>query len=271
MQLHFLGTAAAEGIPNAFCRCDTCREARRLGGKNIRTRSSVIIDRRLKVDFSADSYMQALRDDIDLGAIEHLLVTHTHYDHYHPQDLYNRVEGFAHGLDGPLHIYGNDNVIRLGIAAVESGSERYRFHRLLPFRPFSAGEYAVTPLLADHDRNETCLLYVIEKDGRKLLYGNDTGWFPEETWAWLQGKRIDYAILDCTHAYTNNPRNRNHMSIETIVDMQRAFREQGVLAENGRITVTHFTHNAGLQHDDWVRAFAPYGIEVAYDGKLDTV
>ncbi|MFC5653270.1 hypothetical protein ACFPYJ_29980 [Paenibacillus solisilvae] len=77
MKIHFLGTAAAEGFPNAFCRCDACREAWKRGGKNIRTRSSVIIDDRIKVDYSPDSYMQALRDRIDLGAIEHLIV-HTY-------------------------------------------------------------------------------------------------------------------------------------------------------------------------------------------------
>ncbi|WP_200915571.1 hypothetical protein [Margalitia shackletonii] len=42
MKLHFLGTAAAEGIPNPHCTCNTCTEARRLGGRNIRSRTSVI-------------------------------------------------------------------------------------------------------------------------------------------------------------------------------------------------------------------------------------
>ena len=44
MQLIYLGTAAAEGIPGAFCSCAICQEARRLGGRNIRTRSQALID-----------------------------------------------------------------------------------------------------------------------------------------------------------------------------------------------------------------------------------
>ncbi len=28
MKIHFLGTAASEGIPNPFCRCEHCQQAR---------------------------------------------------------------------------------------------------------------------------------------------------------------------------------------------------------------------------------------------------
>ena len=34
MRLFFLGTAAAEGFPGIFCKCERCREARKLGGRN---------------------------------------------------------------------------------------------------------------------------------------------------------------------------------------------------------------------------------------------
>ena len=44
MKLTYLGTAAAEGWPAAFCNCDGCRAARRLGGRNIRTRSQALVD-----------------------------------------------------------------------------------------------------------------------------------------------------------------------------------------------------------------------------------
>ncbi|HPC76977.1 MAG TPA: carbon-phosphorus lyase, partial [bacterium] len=45
MEIMFLGTAAAEGWPGVFCSCDYCKKARELGGKNIRTRSSVLIEK----------------------------------------------------------------------------------------------------------------------------------------------------------------------------------------------------------------------------------
>lgn len=269
MKIHFLGTAAAEGFPNPFCRCRACGEARRLGGKNIRTRSSVIIDDVIKVDYSADSHMQAIRDHIDLGAIEHLLFTHTHYDHFQPEDLYNRVAEYAHGLGHPLNVYGNDSAIyRSRIALGLDAGDRFAFHLLHPFRTVSLGDAEVTPLLAAHDPMETCLLFYIEKDGKKLFYGNDTGWLHNETWAWLKGKTIDIAILDCTHGFIRNNRNPGHMGIETVLEVQRVWKEEGVLGGNGHLYVTHFTHNSGLLHDDFERIFSPAGIQVAYDGLI---
>lgn len=167
MKIHFLGTAAAEGFPNPFCRCDACSKARSLGGKNIRTRSSILIDDLIKVDYSADSHMQALRDRIDLGAVEHLLFTHTHYDHFQPSDLYNRIEGFAHGIDHPLHIYGNDIAISQTVTALgPDAGGRFAFHLLRPFETISLGGTRVTPLLANHDPMETCLLFYIEKGAK---------------------------------------------------------------------------------------------------------
>ncbi|TYP79818.1 MBL fold metallo-hydrolase [Paenibacillus methanolicus] len=267
MKIHFLGTAAAEGYPNAFCRCEACAKARSLGGRNVRTRSSVIIDDVMKVDYSPDSHMQALRDRVDLGAVEHLLFTHTHYDHFNPEDLFSRIEGFAHGIDAPLAIYGNDAVIGRSRAALGPyAGDRFRFRLARPFETFEAGDARVTPLLADHDRYETCLLYDIEKGGRRMFYGNDTGWLPETTWAWLDGRQVDLAILDCTHGYTGNDRNPNHMGIETILEVKRRMEDSGAMAKDGQIFVTHFTHNSGLLHEEFVRIFEPAGIQVAYDG-----
>ena len=51
MRLTYLGTAAAEGFPAIFCNCEYCNEARRLGGKNIRTRSQALVNDDLLIDF----------------------------------------------------------------------------------------------------------------------------------------------------------------------------------------------------------------------------
>lgn len=270
MKLHFLGTAAAEGFPNPFCQCDACEKARKLGGRSIRSRTSVIIDDVLKMDDPPDSFYHALRDQIDMSLLKDLLITHTHSDHYNPVDLEKRIEGFAHGIEHPLHVYGNDLAVHGFSQAFPHAhqGERLRFHRVLPFQKMEMETAEVTPLLADHDPMETCLLYYIEKDGKRILYGHDTGWFPEDTWEWLQNKKIDLAILDCTGGYNSDTRSQNHMCIETVLEVQRVFQEENMLAADGKIVATHFTHNSGLLHDDFVKAFNPYGIQVAYDGMV---
>ena len=274
MKIHFLGTAAAEGFPNVFCNCDACTKAKQLGGKNIRTRSSVIVDDVLKVDYPPDVYMQALRDDVDMSLVKDLLITHTHFDHLNAKELISRMDGYAHGIEQPLNIYGNDLALyqcHQIFQEENGGREQFLLHKLQPFKTVIIGEAKVTPLLADHDPNETCLLFFIEKKNTCILYGNDSGWFPNETWDWLKGKIIDLAILDCTVGKTSNKFSHNHMSVETVIEVQKVFKEMGVLKENGKIVTTHFSHNCRLLHDDLVKIFEPYGIDVAYDGLIMNV
>lgn len=44
MTITFLGTAAANAYPEAFCQCDNCERARALGGANLRKRSAALIN-----------------------------------------------------------------------------------------------------------------------------------------------------------------------------------------------------------------------------------
>lgn len=267
MKIHFLGTAAAEGWPALFCRCEHCLKAKQLGGKNIRTRSSVIIDDTLKIDFPPDTYHHVLRDGINLAAIEHLLITHSHSDHLQPTDLKMRQPVFAHGVEHPLHIYGHDLAIRSCVRAIDMSHDLFEVHLIHPFQTVQVDdETQVTPLLADHDQRETCLIYFIEKNGKSLLYGHDSGWFPSETWEWLYRQTFDVAILDCTHGPL--PGRRNHLNIEAVLEMNEIFHQKGLLREKGQVIATHFSHNGGLLHDELLNVFTPHGIIVAYDGMV---
>lgn len=268
MKIHFLGTGAAEGIPNPHCTCDVCEQTRIERGKNIRSRTSVIIDDELKVDDPPDTFYHTIRDRLDLTGLRDLLITHTHCDHFTPQDMENHLEGFAHGVKRPLHIYGHDLVVQGYRRALSENQHRLACHRVIPFKKIETQTATVTPLLADHDPEETCLLYFIEKNGKHILYGNDTGYFPDETWNWLQGKRLDAAILDCTGGFTGQKRSRNHMCIETVCEVTRIFQNEQMMNEGARIIATHFTHNAGMLHEDFVEALKPHGIEVAFDGMI---
>jgi phosphoribosyl 1,2-cyclic phosphodiesterase len=44
VQTTILGTAAAEAIPNPFCRCEVCRHARRVRGRELCSRSAALIN-----------------------------------------------------------------------------------------------------------------------------------------------------------------------------------------------------------------------------------
>lgn len=267
MKIHFLGTAAAEGFPALFCRCEYCLKARKAGTQNIRTRSSVIIDDELKVDFPPDTLLHVLRDGIDLGLVKDLFVTHSHSDHLRAEDLEMRLPVYAHGLDHPLRVYGHDNVIRICRQAVGNADlSRISFSRIVPFQTVDTGSAKVTALPANHDPNETCLLYLIEKGGKRLFYGHDTGLFPDETWEWIERTQLDAVILDCTNGLL--PFTGGHLNIEAVLDIRNRLLERGTLHKDGTVVVTHFSHNIGLLHQDLTEIFDPFNINVAYDGMI---
>ena len=270
MQIQYFGTAAAEGWPGLFCRCGVCERARQAGGKNLRTRSQALIDGKILVDFPADTYLHMLRDGLDLPSIHTLILTHSHQDHWYPEDLAFRGEGFSHDIDGMLDIYGNDACaarLRAILPIVGQGmmdAMQARYHEVTAFSPFTAEGYTITPLRALHNRAENCLIYLIEKDGKALLYANDTGLFPEDTWEYLRGGRLDLVSMDCTMQQVKE--GTNHMGIEDNVELCARLKELGCLHEGTKYVVTHFSHNGGLLHEELEERVRPYGFLVAYDG-----
>lgn len=270
MKLQFLGTAASEGIPNPFCKCEICEKSRQQKGKNIRTRSSILIDDIMQIDFAPEYSYQVMRENIDVTKIKDLLFTHTHPDHFNVGDLFSRMVDYGFNIDHPLYIYGNDIAINGCLNVLPGYSpERFVFNLVVPFQTVvtSAG-YTVTALLANHAKWEFCFIYLIEKDGKTLLHGHDSGYFPELTWQWLKnsGKKIDMAIFECTYGYKQNDKTNNHMSIETVIAAQKRMLEEGIFDSNTQLITSHHSHSSGFMHDELVEIFKPYNIQVAYDG-----
>ncbi len=271
MKIQYLGTAAAEGIPGVFCRCETCRRAFAAGGKNIRTRSQALIDGKLLIDLPPDTYYHALRFHLELGAVESLIVTHSHQDHFYPLELILRGYPYAHKQEGRLTVYGNSNVKRLyEIALAEENDtpnlpEAVTFRKITELQPFETREgYRITPLPAVHKENERCFVYLIEKDGKRIFYGNDSGFYHEKVWEYLKGTPLDLISLDCTAVRKSG--GGGHMGIQENVAAYARFREIGCVHENTRVVVNHFSHNGGALHEELEELVKPYGFLVSYDG-----
>lgn len=117
------------------------------------------------IDFPGDSYLHFLKEDYNLADIEHLIITHGHSDHFYPEDLVMRMSGYSNSLDTKLTVYGNERVAsfyqRVFDLEGRMDEDRLVFQLVHPFETFEAGCYHITPLLADHDKKETCLIYQI--------------------------------------------------------------------------------------------------------------
>lgn len=272
MEIQYLGTAAAEGWPALFCDCEICRNARKVGGKELRTRTQAIVDGRILIDFPPDTYTHALKYSLELGKIRHLLITHSHMDHFFPVELIHRHEHFGHHAEGMLHVYGNEAVEKAFYDAVlidrfrvHPLDEAVKFIRLEPFADFMAEGYHIIPVPADHDKRETCFIYIIEKDGKCLLYGHDTGIkLGEEAWECIFRHTYDLISLDATMG--KKQIDGYHMGLPDDLEICRILRERGCINENTVKVINHFSHNGEMTHEELERFAACHGMAAAYDG-----
>lgn len=269
MKLTFNGTAAAEGFPALFCECEHCKKARILGGRNIRTRTSCLIDGQYLFDFPPDVYMHVLHGGLRLSEVRHVIITHSHEDHFQPDELKMKRRPFAYPAEGEvLNIYGNERVReRFSIAGCddEVNRENLKFIRVSPGNTFRAGEAEITPFKADHNNeNEICHIYSFSLGGKTILYGHDSGYFPEETWEALNGFRFDLVVLDCT--FGNIDWDSGHMGIKADAEVKKRLIETGCCNEKTVFIATHFSHNCAPFHDNMTGMAGEYGFIAAYDG-----
>ncbi|MGE5623869.1 MAG: MBL fold metallo-hydrolase [Methanocella sp.] len=266
MELRILGTAAAEGWPGLFCQCESCQRARRLGGKDLRSRSGALWGTKYLIDFPPDTYAHAVRFGLDLGSVEHLLVTHAHQDHFYPEDLLMRRPPFAHRReDNVLHVYGDAHVEASLAQAVPDWEESgVRFHLVTACEPFAAGELEAVPLPADHFPEKSAFVYLLQHGSHRLFWGLDSGWYPETTWAALEGSHLTAAVIDCTHGALSGQ--RNHLSVEGVKAVRERLLACGAADWSTHFVATHFSHNGGLSHAELEETFAGPAIQVAFDG-----
>lgn len=271
MKIQYLGTAAAEGIPAVFCECEVCMKAKRLKGRNIKTRSQALIDDAIVVDLPPDTYEHIRRFDLDFMKYSNLLITHSHTDHFYPEELILYGEPYAHHEVKPqLRIYGNDSVkeaFHWGLRQNDNPNllNQLQYQQVEPFVPFELETgHTITPLLARHTPEEKCLIYLIESKGKSLLYANDTGIFPEETWKYLEGYHLDCVSCDCTHQIHAD--GLYHMGLPDVLQVRKRLEEMSCVDFKTQFIVTHFSHNGGLIHEEMVEETMKYGILTAYDG-----
>jgi len=269
MEVKFLGTAAAEGWPGLFCQCDVCQRARSMGGKNIRTRSSAIIDRVFKVDFPPDTYHHFITQGVDMAEIRHLFITHAHQDHFYPMDLAMRAGPFAHiSDDRGLDVYG-DRWVEEGADWGQLAKGNVRFHRIEDGGMYAIDDALLYPLKANHYPEKGALNYVFTHRGTTLLYGHDTGWFLNQTWEQLQRFRLDLVILDCTSGKVDC--REGHMGIEAVTEVKKRLIDDNIAHSDTVFVATHFSHNGGLLHEELEEVLVPRGFVVAYDGMVIAV
>lgn len=276
MKLTYYGTSAGAGIPEIFCSCRVCEQARRERGRNIRTRSQAVLDGAISIDYPVDVLMHTLHGGLDMRTIKHVLITHNHHDHFMPADVLSRPQG----VEGAVHFYLSEKSGREFRASVEATEEAYRsgrrirtsnfrveVHTLSMFEPFGVMDYTVTPLHARHAEGIEALNYLIERDGKAILWAHDTGLLHSDTLAHLRdrGVHLDLVSLDCTLA-RGKQITKSHMDLDWCIETAHTLREQSNADSSTVFVLSHIGHLVERTHDELVAEATPLGFTVAYDG-----
>jgi len=277
----FLGTSAAPSMPIPFCGCQVCSDARRMGGKNLRRRSSICIDDDLLVDIRPDTATASFECDLDLTGISTCLLTHSHEDHFDPEFVMCRHAEYGTVVSGDLLMVGSAETLR---AIDEIMSRRCDYGSILdsdtqaalgvellsvaPFETVTVGAYRVTAYPANHGTDQGALLYSIEQGDLALFYGTDTSVLSESVWDGLQrnGTRYDLVVLDHTYGVGFSSSPDDHLASVDVMAHADRFRRDGLMKEGARVYATHISHEGNLEHCELDGYARERGYRVAFDG-----
>ena len=268
MKIQFLGTAAAEGMPAVFCNCEICQKARALGGKNIRTRSQSLINDELLIDLPADTYHHFLTQNIEAHKIKYLFITHSHQDHFYPDELKMRQDGFSHNMQVPkLKVFLNEGSYNKSFDFLKE-TENIEIHLIKHFETVELDGYKVTALPARHYDNDNSNIYIIEGE-KTILYAHDTGYFYNEVFEFIKDKnyRFHLATFDCCNVDLPIDDTDRHMGLANIRRLIKALENCGAIDKNTISVINHFSHNANPLQDVLEEKVRDDGYLVAFDGR----
>jgi phosphoribosyl 1,2-cyclic phosphate phosphodiesterase len=151
MDILFLGTGGAWGVPEVNCECLICREMRKRGEKRERTAILLSSETNLLIDCGPDTRSQLLRNRVD--RIDGVLISHEHGDHYMGMDeLFAYKRNCPKDTWRPVPVYLTPetwDVVSPRFAYLEQ-MDVIRSNLIEPGKWFTHEEFAVFPFRTEH-------------------------------------------------------------------------------------------------------------------------
>ncbi|ALS26372.1 beta-lactamase superfamily domain-containing protein [Paenibacillus sp. 32O-W] len=267
MKLTFLGTGAAEGIPSPFCDCATCDHARVNGGRNVRKRQSVLVNDDLLIDLGPDLFASCAQLGLSLCGVKTLLVTHSHMDHFDPNNLLLRTKPFRLATELPemAMIAGPSVWTRWDGHGGSDKQADIRRTTIVPGRSREVGAYTIRAIEACHHlRVGDAMNYVIGDGKSMLLYASDSGLYEGHVWKELEGTRFDGVVMEGT--IWKHPSGREHLNEGDFRLMLNRLRGIGAIDDRTVVIATHFSHQGVGPHEEIAESVKCAGAICAYDG-----
>ncbi|KZO59072.1 MULTISPECIES: MBL fold metallo-hydrolase, partial [Dietzia] len=239
MEVVLLGTGAADGWPNPFCRCTSCGEARRLGV--VRGQTCALVDDELLIDCGPEAPGAAVRLGRTLASVRHLLITHAHADHLGPQALLYR--SWVPGAGG-LEVVGPADALEVCRPWV-GPDDPVRFVPVVAGDRLIVGGYDVRVLPARHRvfRDGDAVLYDLTgPDGARLLWATDTGPWDEDWFAAVRDARYDAVFMEQTLG-DREELSPVHLGLSRFADLLARLRGVGAVVDETEVVAVHLGHH----------------------------
>lgn len=263
MKFTMLGSGAADGIPAFYSETRVSQYAREHRGKDVRSRCAAIVDDVLKIDLGPDTWYQLMQCGLDARDWIAVLVTHSDDDHFSIDELQYAVYPFNDMEFFGFPIYANQFACRQIIERYPNWPFEVQVTK--NFQTFEVAEYKITPVEANHKRDEDSHNFIID-DGRSvLLYATDTGYWFDTTWDYLQGIRLDALVLECSEGFNPTPYN-GHLDAKEFLAVIDRLRRIGTVHDATKVVTTHHSHNGDGTHEELTEFFCPHKVQVGYDG-----
>jgi phosphoribosyl 1,2-cyclic phosphodiesterase len=236
MTIKFLGTGAADSG-------DWILNGRQL--------SSVLVNNDLLIDFSCWNDNESMTKNVcgvarmwqfgvDMNAINYILITHHHQDHFDPEQLV--ALALARTSKIPMTLYGGVAVTKMMNDYLDSISGRSLINvmRLKPYTRLAIGPYTVTPLIANHDLPENePYVYMIQYCGKQFLYGTDSGVLMEQSLRNIYATKFDLVIRERTFESNSS---RNHMDLDNVTTERADWIKHRVITASTPYALTHINN-----------------------------
>lgn len=292
--MRFLGTGAAETLPNPFCDCPVCTAVRRDGRAYHKRRSCFRVNEEIMVDFGPDVIDAAHEYGEDFCGLRHILFTHSHDDHLSLPNL-SLLGMSQHRFEDPTQLWFSPEAFAWVCANLQAANPDFHAERqpngtvLLMFgngnayllRPLPCntwlelGEVRVKAVRSSHPawgKGELAWNYLFDlPDGRRLLYACDTGVYAEQTLHTLDGEMLDILILECTFGSRRLPEGSGHLDAYTFVAMLETMLDRQIITPATRVYSTHLNHKhtfTPLRLQEYFNRHAPLPVCVARDGDV---
>lgn len=263
MNIRLLGTGGADGVPGLYSDSRVSQYARKHGGRDIRSRSSALVDDCLKLDLGPDTWSQMARDGLDARDWTALLFTHSDADHFAPDELMYTLYPFNDFEFAGFVVYANLKICRRILEKFPEWPVEMRTTK--SFERFQHGGYEIFPVRAHHLTEEDAHNFVISDSKSTLLYGTDTGIWDDPTWEALQGIKLDCLILECSEGFASTAYD-GHLDANEFEMVLNRLRKQGTVSDQTKVWTTHHSQQGEATYDELCRHFEPMGVNIGYDG-----